>query len=305
MRICSFLPSATEMLYALGLGDSIVGVTHECDYPEEVLSKPKVVKSSFDPSSMSSEEIDAKIRELVLNGKDIYVVDDELLKRLRPDVIVAQGICEVCSPYLNEIARARKALGYQPRLIMLDPHDLDGILHSIIQLARELGVEDKGKELFTELRSRIDRISARAMKASIKPRVLCIEWLKPFFTAGHWVPQMVELVNAVNCVSRRGEPSRRLSWGEVLDTDPDIIVFMPCGFTVDKALKEFYKVEENDGWFSLNAVKNKQVYVVDANAYFSRPSHRAVRGVEILAKIVHPELFHDIKIEADECRRVY
>ncbi|GBC72856.1 High-affinity heme uptake system protein IsdE [archaeon HR04] len=305
MRICSFLPSATEMLYALGLGDSIVGVTHECDYPEEVLSKPKVVKSSFDPSGMSSEEIDAKIRELVLNGKDIYVVDDELLKRLKPDVIVAQGICEVCSPYLNEIARARKALGYQPRLIMLDPHDLDGILDSIIQLARELGVEDKGKELLDELKSRIDGISSRAMIARVKPRVLCIEWLKPFFTAGHWVPQMVELVNAINCVSRRGEPSRRLSWDEVVRADPDIIVFMPCGFTVDKALKEFYKVEENDGWFNLKAVKSKQVYVVDANAYFSRPSHRAVRGLEILAKIVHPELFQDVSVKDDEYKKVY
>ncbi|MEM0364306.1 MAG: cobalamin-binding protein [Candidatus Nitrosocaldus sp.] len=305
MRICSFLPSATEMLYALGLGDSIVGVTHECDYPEEALSKPKVVRSSFDPSSMSSEEIDAKIRDLVLNGKDIYVVDDELLKRLSPDVIVAQGICEVCSPYLNEIARARRALGYQPRLIMLDPHDLDGILDSIIQLARELGVEDKGKELVDGLKARMHTITARASMAGYKPRVLCIEWLKPFFTAGHWIPQMVEYAGGINCISRRGEPSRRLSWDEVVKEDPDIIVFMPCGFTVDKALKEFYKVEENDGWFNLKAVKSKQVYVVDANSYFSRPSHRAVRGLEILAKVVHPELFQDITVREDECRRVY
>ncbi|MCS6768546.1 MAG: cobalamin-binding protein [Candidatus Nitrosocaldus sp.] len=305
MRICSFLPSATEMLYALGLGDSIVGVTHECDYPPEALTKPKVVRSSFDASCMSSEEIDAKIRELVLNGKDIYVVDDQLMKRLSPDVIVAQGICEVCSPYLNEIARARRALGYQPKLIMLDPHDLDGVLESIVQLARELGVEERGVTLVNSLRARIDAISARAMTADSSPRVLCIEWLKPFFSAGHWVPQMVELVNAVNCVSRRGEPSRRMEWDEVLDADPDIIVFMPCGFDVDKALREFYKVEENKEWFSLRAVKNRQVYVVDANAYFSRPSPRIVRGLEILARIIHPELFRDIEVREDEHRNVY
>jgi iron complex transport system substrate-binding protein len=287
MRICSLLPSATEILYVLGLGDSIVGVTHECDYPQDALNKPRVVKSVFDTSTMSSEDIDAKIRELVKDMKDIYIIDTELLKELKPDTIVAQGLCEVCSPYLNEVSRARQVLMNKPRVIMLDPHDLDGILDSIIQLAEELGLKEKGTVMVDGLRRRLDDISTRAMLVD-RPRVLCIEWLKPFFTAGHWVPQMVDIAGGVNCISRRGEPSRRLEFKEVADADPDIIVFMPCGFDVPRALREFKNVESIDGWHDLRAVKNKQVYVVDANSYFSRPSHRVVRGVEILAKIIHP-----------------
>ncbi len=304
MRICSLLPSATEILYALGLGDSIVGVTHECDYPQDALNKPRVVKSVFDTSTMSSEDIDAKIRELVKDMKDIYIIDTELLKELKPDTIVAQGLCEVCSPYLNEVSRARQVLMNKPRVIMLDPHDLDGILDSIIQLAEELGLKEKGTVMVDGLRRRLDDISSRAMLVD-RPRVLCIEWLKPFFTAGHWVPQMVDIAGGVNCISRRGEPSRRLEFKEVADADPDIIVFMPCGFDIPRALREFKNVESMDGWYDLRAVKNKQVYVVDANSYFSRPSHRVVRGVEILAKMIHPDAFNDIEVSEWEVRRVY
>ncbi len=304
MRICSLLPSATEILYALGLGDSIVGVTHECDYPQDALKKPRVVKSVFDASTMSSEEIDAKIRELAKGMKDIYIIDTEMLKELKPDIIVAQGLCEVCSPYLNEVSRARQVLMNKPRVIMLDPHDLDGILDSIIRLAEELGLKEKGTAMVDGLRRRLEDISSRVMLLD-RPRVLCIEWLKPFFTAGHWVPQMVEIAGGVNCISRRGEPSRRLEFSEIVDADPDIIVFMPCGFDVNRALKEFNCVEGIDDWYDLKAMKAKQVYVVDANSYFSRPSHRAVRGVEILAKIIHPDEFKDIEVSEDEVRKVY
>jgi len=304
MRICSLLPSATEILYELGLGDSIVGVTHECDYPQDALNKPRVVKSVFDASTMSSEEIDAKIRELVRGMKDIYIIDTDLLKELNPDTIVAQGLCEVCSPYLNEVSRARQVLMNKPKVIMLDPHDLDGILDSIIQLAGELGLKDRGNAMVDGLRRRLEDISRRVMLLD-RPRVLCIEWLKPFFTAGHWVPQMVDTAGGVNCISRRGEPSRRLEFREVADADPDIIVFMSCGFDVPRALREFKSVEGIDGWHDLRAVKSKQVYIVDANSYFSRPSHRVVRGVEILAKIIHPDAFNDIEVSEWEVRSVY
>ncbi len=294
MRICSFLPSATEILYALGLGDNIVGVTHECDYPPEASRKPKVVKSVFDPSKMSSEEIDAKIRELVKEHKDIYIVDTQILKELSPDVIVAQGLCKVCSPYVNEISKARQVLLQKPKVIMLDPHDLNGILDSIMQLAIEFNVKDRGLELVEHIRARIDHIHAKAIHAvnsKGRPRVLCIEWLYPFFTAGHWVPEMVEIAGGFNCISSKGEPSRTLEFKEVRDEDPDIIVFMPCGFDTARALREFNKVEGIDGWYDIRAVRDKQIYVVDANSYFSRPSHRVVRGIEILAEIIHPEEF--------------
>ena len=304
MRICSLLPSATEILYELGLGDSIVGVTHECDYPQDALNKPRVVKSVFDASIMSSEEIDAKIRELVSGMKDIYIIDTELLKELNPDTIVAQGLCEVCSPYLNEVSRARRVLMNKPRVIMLDPHDLDGILDSITQLAEELGLKEKGTAMVDVLRRRLEDIRSRVMLLD-RPRVLCIEWLKPFFTAGHWVPQMVDTAGGVNCISRRGEPSRRLEFREVADADPDIIIFMPCGFDIPRGLREFKSVEGIEGWYDLRAVKSKQVYIVDSNSYFSRPSHRVVRGVEILAKIIHPNAFNDIEVSEWEVRRVY
>jgi iron complex transport system substrate-binding protein len=305
MRICSFLPSATEILYELDLGDSIVGVTHECDFPSDVNNKTVVVRSAFDASKLSSEEIDSMIVQCVREGKDIYVVDDNALRKASPDLIVAQGLCEVCSPHMKELDRAMSILDNKPKVVVLDPHDLDEVLVSIEQVAKTVGKEKKGEEIVQKLGRRIEHVRSVARNAKNSPKVLCIEWLDPIFTAGHWVPQMVEAVGAVNGVSERGEPSRKMEWKEALEFDPDIIVLMPCGFDIERTMKELWRIEKHDEWKQLRAVKNKTVYATDASSYFSRPGPRTVTGLEMLAKMIHPDLFRDLNVPEDAFRRIY
>ena len=305
MRICSFLPSATEILYELGMGDNVVGVTHECDFPPDASKRTVVVRSVFDASKLNSTEIDKVIAQLVQERKDVYVVDDNALKNADPDLIVAQGLCEVCSPHMKELDRAMNILNNKPQVIVLDPHDLDEVLLSIGQVAKKVGREQKGEEVIAALKRRINHIGSIAQNAKNKPKMLCIEWLDPIFTAGHWVPQMVELAGAVNGVSKRGEPSRKMDWKEVIEFDPDIIVLMPCGFDVERTMNELWRIEKMEEWNRLGAVKNKAVYATDASSYFSRPGPRTATGLEILAKIIHPDLFNTLKIPEDSCRKVY
>ena len=287
MRIVSFLPSATETLYQLGAGSQLVGVTHECKFPAQARKKPRVIRPSFDPARMTGLQIDSKIVELMHSGSDIYIVDDKVLKKANPDLIVAQGLCEVCSPFTKEISRAVSILGRQPDVLVLDPHDLDDILVSIMDVAEKVGRVREGSRLVASLQKRIDAV--RSMKIKNRPRVLCIEWPDPLFTAGHWVPQMVEYAGGINGISSAGEPSRRMDIDEAAQFDPDVIVLMPCGFEISRTLKELPALARNEKWKSLRAVKNNNVYAVNANAYFSKPGPRTVTGLEILAKILHPE----------------
>ncbi|HEX7031546.1 MAG TPA: cobalamin-binding protein [Nitrososphaera sp.] len=302
MRIVSFLPSATETLYELGAGNQIVGVTHECKFPVQARKKPRVIRPSFDPSKMTGREIDAKIVELMRSGSDIYVVDDKVLKKADPDLIVAQGLCEVCSPFTKEISRAVNILGGQPDVLVLDPHDLDDILVSIMDVAEKVGRVKEGAKLVSSLQKRIDAV--RGMKIKNRPRVLCIEWLDPLFTAGHWVPQMVEYAGGINGISVAGEPSRRMDIDEVVQFDPDIIVLMPCGFGIPRTLKELPALARDEKWKSLRAVKNGDVYAVNANSYFSKPGPRTVIGLEILAKILHPEASRRIRVQRGSYKKL-
>jgi len=309
-RIVSFLPSATETLYALGIGRQLVGVTHECKFPLEAKRKPRVIHSSFDPACMSSSQIDDKIAEIMSSGGDIYIVDDAALKRARPDLIVAQGLCQVCSPFTKEIDRALSILDNKPDVIVLDPHDLDGILASILTVAGKVGRKSQGMKLVSCLQSRINKVKATVEKieknrretlgtgrrSAKKPKVLCIEWVSPFFTAGHWVPQMVEIAGGINGISERGKPSRRMDIDEIVKFDPDIIVLMPCGFDVKRTLKEMSALNNNNAWNSLRAVQAGNLYAVDAGSYFSKPGPRTVTGLEILAKIINPEAFKRLKV---------
>lgn len=294
MRVVSFLPSATEMLYQLGAASQIVGVTHECKFPPAARKKPRVICPSFDPGSMTGREIDSKIVELIRSGRDIYIVDDETLKKANPDLIVAQGLCEVCSPFTKEISRAVNVLGGRPDVLVLDPHDLDDILVSMMDVAEKIGKVKQGRMLVASLQKRIDAI--RSMKVKSRPRVLCIEWLDPLFTAGHWVPQMVEYAGGINGISSAGEQSRRMEIDEVVQFDPDVIVLMPCGFGIKRTLDELPPLASNEKWKSLRAVRSGRVHVVDANAYFSKPGPRTVTGLEIMAKILHPETSRRIRV---------
>ena len=302
MKLVSFLPSATEILYELGVGDQVIAVTHECNYPVEAKTKPRVIHSSFDPQKMSSQEIDKKVVELVTSGKDIYILDEQVLKKANPDLIVAQGICEVCSPYTREIDKAVTLLGGKPEVLVLDPKNLDDILENIITVGNKVGRQEKAKDFVLKLEKRISHI--KDISKVSRPKVLCIEWLDPLFSAGHWVPQMVEIAGGINGISATGDKSRRMQIDEIVTFDPDIIILMPCGFDVNRTILEYEKLLENKQWKKIKAVNRGDVYAVNANEYFSKPGPRTVTGLEILAKIIHPDTFRDLQVPKQSIQKI-
>jgi len=296
-RIASFLPSATEILYELGAGDQIVSVTHECDYPEQAKNKPRVIRSSFDHTKMNSKEIDNQISNMIQSGSDIYLLDEQVLKKSNPDLIIGQGLCDVCSPATKEISKAVSILNKKPEVVILDPHNVDDIISNILQIAKHVGKTEQAQNLISSIQKRIEYVRTKSVTS--RPKVLCIEWLDPLFTAGHWVPQMVEIARGINGISAIGEPSRRMKLEEVTMFEPDIIVLMPCGFDINRIHQEYPKLARNAQWKSIPAVQNNRVFAVDANSYFSKPGPRTVTGIEILAKIIHPETFVDLKVPDD------
>ncbi len=302
MKLVSFLPSATEILYELGVGDQVMAVTHECNYPVEAKTKPRVIHSSFDPQKMSSQEIDKKVVELVTSGKDIYILDEQVLKKANPDLIVAQGICEVCSPYTREIDKAVTLLGGKPEVLVLDPKNLDDILENIITVGNKVDRQEKAKDFVLKLEKRISHI--KDISKVSRPKVLCIEWLDPLFSAGHWVPQMVEIAGGINGISATGDKSRRMQIDEIVTFDPDIIILMPCGFDVNRTILEYEKLLENKQWKKIKAVNRGDVYAVNANEYFSKPGPRTVTGLEILAKIIHPDTFRDLQVPKQSIQKI-
>ncbi len=302
-RIVSFLPSATELLYELGVKDRIFGVTHECLYPEDAKSKPRVITSVLNPDVLNSKEIDDKIIELMRNGQDIFMLDEKNLVKAMPDLIVSQEICEVCSAYTNQVNKALSILDKKPEVHALNPSDLQGILSSIDELAKKVGKEEQGTILRKSLEKRIEYIKSK--KFEKRPRVLCIEWVEPFFTSGHWIPEMVELAGGKNMISIKGEKSRRMAFDEVEKANPEIIIMMPCGFDTERTISEYKNVlGNNDQWKKLDAVKSNNVYAVDANSYFSKPSIRTITGLEILAKIIHPQMFGELDIPQNSFKQI-
>jgi iron complex transport system substrate-binding protein len=260
---------------------------------------------------MSSKEIDNKIVELFANGKDIYIINEEILKELKPDLIVAQGICEVCSPFTKEIKRAISVLEYNPKVIVLDPHNVSDILDNITEIATNIGKIHEGKNLVKLLEDRINRIKKITEFKTNKedlPKILCLEWMDPFFTAGHWVPEMVEIAGGINGLSKPKEQSRRTSLEEIKKFDPDKIILMPCGFNIDRTIKEYKsttRLNNNQEWTNLRAIKNNELYVVDAGSYFSKPAPRTITGIEILAKIISPNEFEHITIPKNSYSKQY
>ncbi|MEK6961776.1 MAG: cobalamin-binding protein [Thermoproteota archaeon] len=302
-RIVSFLPSATELLYELGVKDRIFGVTHECLYPEDAKSKPRVITSVLNPDVLNSKEIDDKIIELMRNGQDIFMLDEKNLINAKPDLIVSQEICEVCSAYTNQVNKALSILDKKPQVHALNPSDLQGILSSIDELAKKVGKEEQGTVLRKSLEKRIEYIKSK--KFEKRPRVLCIEWVEPFFTSGHWIPEMVELAGGKNLISIKGEKSRRMAFEEVENENPEIIIMMPCGFDTERTISEYKNIlENNDMWKKLEAVKTNNVYAVDANSYFSKPSIRTITGLEILAKIIQPKIFGELDIPQNSFKQI-
>jgi iron complex transport system substrate-binding protein len=294
-RIISFLPSATELIYELGAQEKLFGVTHECSYPNEAISKPKVIESVFEPENMSSQEIDDKICSLSERGEDIYKLVAQNVSNARPDLIISQEICEVCSAYTNQVKNAIEILDEKPEIYSMSPHDVQGILKCVKDIAEKIDEEERGIEIVKSLNSRINKI--KNVEISNKPKVLGVEWIKPFFTSGHWVPEMIEYSGGINLITKTGEHSRKMDIREIENVDPDVLILMPCGFDVQRTVSEYEKYLRNDTrWNRLRAVKEKKVFAVDANSFFSKPSIRIVRGIEILAKILHPEIFTDLEV---------
>lgn len=290
-RIVSFLPSATEMVCALGLGDRLVGITHECDYPPEVKGKPIVVRSFLPVERMSQREIDEAVAERIRDGLSLYQVDEELLQELQPDLILTQDLCQVCAPSGNEVSQLLKSLPQKPHILWMTPKSLSEIEGNLLDLGRLTGRAQEAEELIAAGRNRLEKITTITRDVPKRPRVFCMEWLDPVYCGGHWVPEMVKIAGGVDALAREGEDSVRIPWDEVLKWEPEVLVIVPCGLYLDKVLEQSTQLFSYPGWSDLPAVRQARVYAVDANSYFARPGPRVVEGTELLAHLIHPELF--------------
>jgi iron complex transport system substrate-binding protein len=292
MRIVSLVPSATEMLFALGLGGDLIAVTHECDYPPAARELPRVTHDAL-PPGLTSAEIDAEVKQRTLAGESIYELDTELLADLRPDLIVTQALCSVCAVSYDEVRAIAEEIETRPRVISLDPQTVGEVLGDARTLAQATDRKDAAVELVRDASARIDRIRLATRGVKRRPRVAALEWLDPPFAAGHWTPQLIDYAGGEDVLGFVGEHSEERTWEEVRLAAPDVVVVMPCGFDAQLAYREAEMQRER-----LAAVGAGEVVAVDASAYFSRPGPRVVDGLELLAHILHPELVPEASAEA-------
>jgi iron complex transport system substrate-binding protein len=303
MRIVSLLPSATEIVYLLGLGDDLTGVSHECDYPAAALGKRKIIAPAFEGSGLSSREIDTSVRTFLGRGEGIYRIDLEALQAADPDLILTQELCDVCAAPYQDVLEAVTHLPRKPEVLSLNPQHLRDVLQDVERVGEATGRLREAAQAVASLTERIDRVERRAAKAKTRPPVACLEWLDPIMASGHWVPEMVALAGGREVLGKAGEPSERVEWERVLSCAPEILILMPCGFSVDRTLDEIHLLTNRPGWEDLPAVRQGKVFAVNGHAYFSRSGPRLVDGIEILAHLVHPELFTDL-IPAGAARTV-
>ena len=291
LKICSLLPSATEILYSLGLGDQVVAVTHECDYPPETTSKPKITADLMDHERLTSAEIDHHVASNIGRHGSIYTLNADLLEALKPDLIVTQELCDVCAVSYKDVQRAARVLDAQTKIISLEPNTLDEVFDTILLVGEMTGREDIARTNVRELRARLDRVRQR-VRGLARPRVYAMEWLDPPFSGGHWVPEMVEIAGGTELIGKPGAKSQRITPGDIMEARPEIIVLMPCGFSLERTVREYQRTNFLPGW-------RGQVFAVDGSAYFNRSGPRLIDGVEILAEIFHP----DAKRGGDESNR--
>jgi iron complex transport system substrate-binding protein len=292
MKIVSLLPSATEIVYALGLGDDLVGVTDECDFPPDAVTKPVVTRSTLPQSRIQTPaEIDAAVREKVQGDGHLYTVDTDLLRRERPDVIITQDLCRVCAVPSGDVKRALDQIGLPDAdVISLDPRTLEDVILQLEAVGRVLDREERARELTSTLRDRISRVKETAKRVPAIS-VCCLDWSDPPFAAGHWITEMVEAVGGSAVLAAPGEPSHEVAWHEVRVAGPEVVVFMPCGYYLEEAEEEGHTLIAHPEFADTPAVRNGNVFAVDATSFFSRPGPRLVDGLEILAWAVHPETY--------------
>ncbi len=300
MRIASLLPSATEILFSLGLGDEVVAVSHECDYPPEASKRPVLTKSALHQRMHKSIDVD---REVEQRGGDIYEIDERLLENLQPDLILTQELCAVCAVSYTKVKEAARVLDADTKIISLEPSNLEDIVENILLVGRMTGKEIRAQELASNLLARIEMVKSKTRDVRSRPRVFFMEWLQPPWAGGHWIPQMVDYAGGFEGLGRLGKPSHRIGWDEVLDYQPEIIVLSPCGFDLNGVMKELHVLSSYTGWDRIPAFKSSKIYAVNASAYFSRPGPRIVQGLELLAQLIHPELFQEAAM-GEDVRRV-
>ena len=287
MRIVSLVPSATEMLFALGLGDDIVGVTHECDYPPEAQARPKVTRDLL-PAGLSAAQIDAAVKERTLAGESIYALDADALHQLEPDLIVTQALCAVCAVSYDDVRAIAEEIDTQPMVVSLDPHTMGEVLGDARTLAQATDSKDAAVDLVREASARIDRVRVLTRTATRRPHVVALEWLDPPFIAGHWTPQLIEFAGGEDMLGFAGENSVQTTWEEVAAVQPDVVIVMPCGYDAEIAHREAEMHRDQ-----LAAIGAGEIVAVDASAYYSRPGPRLIDGLELMAHILHPELVPD------------
>jgi iron complex transport system substrate-binding protein len=291
LRIASLLPSATEIVCALGLEDSLVGVTHECDYPPSVVNKPKLTASRISHETMSSKEIDHAVRTQLDGHGSIYSLNEKLLYELSPTLILTQELCEVCAVSYKTVQEAARMMETDVPVVSLEPQNIKGIFSNILTVGHLTGKGEKAEEVVKELTGKLDRIAAALAGIQHRPRTLMLEWLEPPFAPGHWVPEQVVIAGGDHSFGYIGQPSKTTTSEEIHNYAPERIVLIPCGYYKEDTLRALSKVKLPERWNDLPAVQAGEVWAVDATSYFSRPGPRVVDGVEILARIIHPEIF--------------
>ena len=301
MRICSLLPSATEVIVLLGLSDELVGISHECDYPPSVRSVPIMVEPMIPPHGLASADIDRQVSQLVASGQRLYRLKDHLLRQAQPDLILSQDLCHVCAVTPDQLHDALCSLPHQPTILTLNPRTVHDVIDDIVRIGDAAGRSAEGHRLATQLRDRLDAIRTRVQGLSQRPRVVCIEWLSPLYVAGHWVPEMVQLAGGQDVLAQPGSPSRVVTWDEVLASAPDVLIVMPCGFSVERTHTELFQLMQQPGQWRLSSDLGQHTFLVDASSYFSRPGPRLIDGVELLAALLHPS-DHDHIHKSMACR---
>jgi iron complex transport system substrate-binding protein len=299
MKICSLLPSATEILFALGLGDEIAGVSHECDFPDEAKFKPVLIKSRITHTE-SAAAIDRQVREYLERGESLYSVDFEKLQAIEPDIIVTQDLCHVCAATPDDLSAALAHLASQPRIVTLNPHSLADVCADIRTVGEATGRDAQAHALLAQFEKRVETVE-QSVAGLARPRVLCLEWLDPPYVAGHWVPEMVERAGGIDVLGRAGQPSFRVELEMIVASRPEVIVIMPCGYSLAAAEAEFRNLPLPQGWNDLPAVRDGSVFVVEASGYFSRPGPRLALGLAVLAGAIHAgEQRRDLPFESKE-----
>jgi iron complex transport system substrate-binding protein len=290
MRVISLIPSATEIVCALGYQDQIVGRSHECDFPEGIENIPICSESKFNPHEGSSKDIHDNVVNIVSESLSVYRVDSEKLKELQPDIIVTQAQCEVCAVSLKDVEKAVcDWVGSKPKIVSLEPMGLDDLWVGIRQVAEALGNPQKGEEIIKAYKNRMAEIADKTKSLTQQPSVACIEWLDPLMMTANWMPEFIELLGGKNLFGEAGKNSTRMKWEDLKDKDPDVLIGMPCGWDMKRCRQEIGTLTQKSGWDDLKAVQKKRVYLTDGHQYFNRPGPRLVESLEILSEIMYPD----------------